>query len=71
MCMDAMRDGKAGRAVFAVRRPSDPDDTVAYWLTKTPQERLRHAEELRQVIYAYGDSARMERAMAIAKLGDP
>ena len=65
--MNAMRDGKVDRTVFSVRRLSDPDDTVAYWLTKTPQERLRHAEELRQIIYGYDSSARLQRVLTVAK----
>ena len=66
--MNAMRDGKVDRTAFSVRRLSDPDDTVAYWLTKTPQERLRAAEELRQLIYGYDDSARMERVVTVVRL---
>ncbi len=68
--MNSLREGKVDRTVFSVRRLTDPDDTVAYWLTKTPQERLRAGEELRQIIYGYGKSARMERVVSVDKRGE-
>jgi hypothetical protein len=48
--METLRDGKVDRTAFSVRRLSDADDALAYWLTKSPEERLRAAEELRQII---------------------
>jgi len=41
----------------------------AYWLSKTPYERLQATELMRQIIYGYDPSAtRLQRVLEIAQL---
>ncbi len=44
---------KVDRTAFSVASLSDESDEVAYWLTKTPQERLQGIELMRQIVYGY------------------
>jgi hypothetical protein len=47
----------------------EPDDR-AFWLSKTPQERLAALELMRAVHYGYDPaSARLQRVLAVAQLG--
>jgi len=51
-----------------VGKLSDPDPAIAYWHSKTPQERLRAAEFLRQVAYGYEPAtARVQRVLAVTQ----
>ncbi len=60
---------KVDRKAFSVTSLSDESDEVAYWLSKTPQERLRGIELMRRVIYGYEPaSARLQRVFVVAQL---
>ena len=60
---------KMDKTAFSVTSLSDESDEVAYWLTKTPQERLRGVELMRRVIYGYEpSSARLQRVLTVAQL---
>jgi hypothetical protein len=65
-------DEKLDRKTFAVRSFDEADaDDVAYWLSKTPAERIEGIEYLRRQLY--GDdqvNARLQRVFAIARLGE-
>lgn len=44
---------------------ADADD-LAYWLSRTPEERLRGLEICRRVFYGYGDpSPRLSRVLTV------
>ncbi len=45
------------------------DEEKAYWLAKTPEERLEALEFLRQIAYGYDPtSARLQRVLEITQL---
>ncbi|MBM3474958.1 MAG: hypothetical protein FJX75_16985 [Armatimonadetes bacterium] len=47
---------------------SDSDPDTAYWHSRTPHERLRALEFLRQVAYGYDPAtARLQRVLAVAR----
>jgi hypothetical protein len=47
----------------------DETDEIAYWLSKTPQERFEAIEVMRQIIYGYDPtSTRLERVLEITEL---
>jgi hypothetical protein len=43
----------ADRGAFAVASLLAPSDEKAYWLSKTPGERLAALELMRQIVYGY------------------
>ena len=54
------------KTAFSVVSLEEADDDLAYWLTKTPEERLRAMEFLRQTLYGYDPStARMQKVLTI------
>jgi len=57
------------KTAFSVGSPSDESDEKAYWLSKSPYERLEAVELMRQVIYGYDPtSARLQRFFEVAEL---
>ena len=69
--MEPTEGQRVNRRVFSVVPLAESDDALAYWLTKTPQERLEGVEAMRQAVYGYeAGSGRMERVLTVAKLGD-
>jgi hypothetical protein len=60
-------DFQVDRSTFSVVALSEADDESAYWLAKTPPERLRAIELIRQAIYGYTSSTgRLQRVLEIA-----
>lgn len=60
---------KMDKSAFRVTGLFDDADDKAYWLTKTPQERLEAVEIMRQIIYGYDPAtSRLERVFAITQL---
>ena len=60
---------KMDKRAFSVASLSDEPDDKAYWLSKSPCERLRAVELMRQVIYGYDPtSARLQRVFEVAEL---
>ena len=56
------------KTVFSVVSLFDPPDEKAYWLSKTPQERLEALESMRQVAYGYDPAtARLQRLLEITE----
>ena len=49
--MDLVADAKVDRSAFSVASLHDEPDEKAYWLSRTPYERLQALELMRQVIY--------------------
>jgi hypothetical protein len=60
---------KIDRKAFSVASTLEPSDEKAYWLSKTPSERLQAAELMRQIVYGYDPSTtRLQRVLEIAQL---
>ncbi len=59
---------KMDKTAFSVTGLSDSTDEQAYWLSRTPEERLLALEVLRQINYGYHQStARLQRVLEIAQ----
>jgi hypothetical protein len=57
------------KTAFSVASLFDESDEIAYWLSKTPYERLQAVELMRQVIYGYQPaSGRFQRLFEVAEL---
>ena len=68
--MDELARTKLDRAHFSVAKLHDSDEK-AYWLSKTPAERLEALELMRQMIYGYDPArTRLQRVLTIASLGE-
>ena len=53
---------------FSVVSLKDESDEKAYWLAKTPQERLEALELMRQIVYNYDPAAtRLQRVFTITQ----
>ncbi len=66
--MDSVDSVKIDRKALSVGSVLEPSDEKAYWLSKTPQERLQAAELMRQIIYGYDPSTtRLQRVLEIAQ----
>lgn len=61
---------KMDRTALAVSSLYDESSEKAYWLAKSPKERLAALELMRQIIYGYEyeTAPRLQRVLAIAKL---
>jgi hypothetical protein len=61
-------DGVDRTALSVVSLYDDPGDK-AYWLSKTPQERLEAQEYMRQMAYGYDPAtARLQRVLRVTQL---
>ena len=56
------------KTAFSIALLSDSSDERAYWLARTPQERLRQIEMLRRINYGHGATARLQRVLEITQL---
>jgi hypothetical protein len=66
--MDKVDFVKIDRKAFSVGSLLEPSDEKAYWLSRTPYERLQAAELMRQVVYGYDPSTtRLQRVLEIAQ----
>ncbi len=66
--MDRLDSVKIDRKAFSVGSLLEPSDEKAYWLSKSPHERLQAAELMRQVVYGYDPSTtRLQRVLEIAQ----
>jgi hypothetical protein len=53
---------------FSVVSLKDESDEKAYWLAKTPQERLEALELMRQIVYNYDPATtRLQRVFTITQ----
>jgi hypothetical protein len=56
------------RNAFSSGKLTEPSDEKAYWLSKTPEERLEALEIMRQILYGYDPAAtRLQRFCEVAK----
>jgi hypothetical protein len=57
------------KSAFTVTSLSDESEEKEYWKRKSPEERLRAVEQMRQIIYGYDPSAsRLQRVLTVAEL---
>jgi hypothetical protein len=56
------------RTAFSVASLADESDEKAYWLSRTPEERLEALEIMRQIVYGYDPTTtRFQRILEIAQ----
>jgi hypothetical protein len=68
--VDELAKTKLDRTHFSVARLGDSDEK-AYWLSKSPAERLEAVELIRQMIYGYDPArTRLQRILTVAALGE-
>jgi hypothetical protein len=68
--MDEPTKTKLDRTHFSVAKLSDSDEK-AYWLSKSPAERLEAIELMRRMVYGYDPArTRLQRVLSIVSLAD-
>jgi len=66
---ERMEDFRLDRTQFTVVRLTDPDDPVAYWLSRPAEERFRALELLRRTFYGYTDATEgLQRVLEVSQL---
>jgi len=58
---------KIDRKAFSVISLTDVSDEKAYWLARTPYERLKQVEILRRINYGTRATARLQRVLEITE----
>ena len=58
---------KLNRSAFSVASLADESDEKAYWLARTPYERLRQVEILRRINYGHRATTRLQRVLEIVE----
>ncbi len=67
--MNAIETFKMDKSVISVTSLSEESDEKAYWHAKTPQERLKAVELMRQINYGYDpNTTRLQRVLKVAQL---
>ncbi len=67
--MDSVASVKIDKTAFSTASLLEPSDENAYWHSRTPYERLKALELMRQIVYGYDPSAtRLQRVLEIAHL---
>jgi len=65
---DRLTDYRLDKTAFSVARLEDEPDERAFWHSKTPEERLRAAEFLRQSLYGYDPATlRLQRVFEVVE----
>jgi hypothetical protein len=66
--MDALHLARLDKTAFSVASLTDESDEKQYWLTKSPYERLRALELMRQIAYGYDPSTeRLQKVFEVAQ----
>jgi hypothetical protein len=66
--MDRLASAKIDRSAFSVASLLEPSDEKAYWLARTPHERLQALELMRQIVYGYDPATtRLQRVLEVAQ----
>lgn len=66
---DQVEGFRLDRSKFSVVPLTDPDDSVAYWLTRPVVERLRALELLRRTFYGEASACEeIQRVIEVAQL---
>ena len=58
---------KIDRKAFSVGDLTEPSDEKAYWLVRTPAERLKQVEILRRINYGHRATVRLQRVLEITE----
>ena len=58
---------KVDRTAFSVASLTDASDEKAYWLARTPLERLIQVEILRRINYGHTATARLQRVLEVVE----
>ena len=67
--MNAVDTFRMDKSVLSVTSLFDKSDEKAYWLSKTPHERLEAVELMRQINYGYNPiTSRLQRVLEVAQL---
>lgn len=66
-------EAKVDRKSWTIGSLDDPatlrNDEIAYWLARSPADRLAYVEQLRQINYGYDPStARLQRILEFSRL---
>jgi hypothetical protein len=60
--------GEIDRTAFSVVPLTQADDELAYWLSKSPADRIAAIELIRRTLYGYDEStARLQRVFEVAE----
>lgn len=59
----ALPELQIDKTAFSVGRLDEQGDDKAYWLARSPQERLRHIEHLRRLNYGHRATERLQRVL--------
>ncbi|HEY7545389.1 MAG TPA: hypothetical protein VID27_10925 [Blastocatellia bacterium] len=59
---------KIDKTALSIKTLREESDDKAYWLSKTPQERLQHIEILRRINYGDRATARLQRVLEVVKV---
>jgi hypothetical protein len=66
--MNLVDNARMDKTVFSVGTLDDEGDEKAFWLSKTPQERLAAMELMRQIAYGYDPSTtRLQRVLTVTQ----
>jgi hypothetical protein len=66
--MDLLTEYRLDKTAFSIARLEDEGDEKAFWISKTPEERLRAAEFLRQSLYGYDPATlRLQRVLEVVE----
>ena len=66
---NALPEFRLDESAFSVVNLNDEPDDLNYWLTRTPEERLRAGEFIRQMVYGYDPTTvRLQRVLEVAEL---
>jgi hypothetical protein len=58
---------RVDRKVLLISSEFGDSEKKAYWLSRTPHERLRHLEILRRINYGDEATARLQRVLELAE----
>ncbi len=58
---------KVDRNIFSVSSGFEDEGSKEYWLSQSPQDRIRHIETLRRVNYGSRATERLQRFFEIAQ----
>jgi hypothetical protein len=66
---DDTAEFRLDKTAFSIVNLHDPPDDLAYWLTQTPETRLRAGEFIRQMVYGYDPATvRLQRVFEVGEL---
>jgi hypothetical protein len=66
--MNSTEIPRLDRRALSVGTLSEPSDEKAFWLSKTPVERLEAVETMRQILYGYDPATvRLQRVLEVAQ----